>query len=173
MIKNKKPIVIIGIFLSMAILFLIFGTPGYQSMKVKNRSFTDTESNIKETCSKNATIDLKKLTNFDWDECYIFTPYYPSEKVYEKAGIEWTTCRTFIGFLMFHGMENETVNDDQYLIVFKKGSRVILSAKYSLSQLPVIFRLDNCRITANNSGFQVTTAKQYDKGKIKELIPAK
>lgn len=173
MIKNRKPAVIIGIFLSIIILFLIFGTPGYQSIKIKNKSFGDTENNIKEACSKNNTIDLKKLTNFDWDECYIFTPYYPSEKVYEKTGTEWTTYRTYIGFLMFHGMENETVSDDQYLIVFKKDSRVILSAKYSLSQLPVIFRPDGCRIIVNNSRFQVTSSKQYNDSRVKELIPAK
>lgn len=173
MIKSRKPAVIMAVFISIAVLFFIFGTPGYQSMKIRNKSFADTENNIKEACSKNTIIDLKKLTDFDWDECYIFTPYYPSEKVYEKAGTEWTTCRTFIGFLMFHGMENETVSDDQYLIVFKKGSRVILSEKYSLSQLPVIFRPDSCRITVNNARFQVTSSKQYDNSTIKELVPVK
>lgn len=170
MLKNKKLVLIVQVIFIITILFCIFGTPRYQSIKVKNESFVDLENKLKEAVNSSTEIDIKKLTGFDWDECYVFTPYYPSKAVYEKVGTEWTSHKTFIGFLMFHNMENETVNDDQYLIVFKKESKVILTARYSLDQLPVIFKLENNRFTSDNAKFIVSVPKQYDEGKIKELV---
>jgi hypothetical protein len=118
----------------------------------------------------NSEIDIKKLTNFDWDECYVFNPYYPSKAIYEKVGREWTTANTFIEFLMFHNSENETLNDDQFLIVFKKENTVVLVKRYSLNELPIIFKLDNNRVTSNNAKFSVVISKQYNEDKIKELV---
>lgn len=170
MIKNKIIVLLIGAVSIILILFFIFGTLRYQSMKVKNESFEDWGNKVKEASNSNSEIDIKELTNFNWDECYVFTPYYPSKSVYEKVGTEWTTSKTYIEFLMFHNMENETVNDDQYLIVFKNGNKVVLSKKYSLNQLPIIFKLDNYKFTSNNAKFLVTAAKQYNEGKINELV---
>lgn len=167
---NKKAVLIIGAVLVVIISFSIFGTPRYQSIKVKNESFVTLENKLKEAINTNTEIDINELTNFDWDECYVFTPYYPPKAIYEKVGVEWTTTRTFIGFLLIHDVENQTVNDDQYLIVFKKDNNVILSANYNLNQLPVIFKLDNYTFTSNNAKFIVTDAKQYDENKIKKLI---
>jgi len=53
--------------------------------------------------------------------------------------------------------------------VFKKDSKVILSAQYSLNQLPIIFKLDNYKFASSNADFIVSVAKQYDLGRIKEL----
>lgn len=167
---NKKVVLIIGAILTVIISFSIFGTPRYQSIKVKNESFVTLENKLKEAINTNAEIDINELTNFDWDECYVFTPYYPSKAIYEKVGVEWTTTKTFIGFLLIHDVENQTINDDQYLIVFKKDNKIILSANYDLNQLPVIFKLDNYTFTSNNVKFIVTDAKQYNETKIKELI---
>ena len=170
MIDNKIIVRIIGVVFIIIILFFTFGTPRYQSMKTKSEGFSDLETKLKEASTIKSEIDINKLTNFDWDECYVFTPYYPSKAVYEMVGTEWTTSKTFIGFLMSHSEENETVNDDQFLMVFKKANKVVLSKRYSLSELPVIFKLDNYKFTSNNAKFLVTVAKQYDEGKVKELI---
>lgn len=167
---NKKIVSIIGSVLVVIISFFIFGTQRYQSIKVKNESFVNFENKLKEAVNTNTEIDINKLTSFDWDECYVFTPYYPPKAIYEKVGVEWTTTKTFIEFLLVHDSENQTINDDQYMIVFKKDNKVILSAKYSLNQLPVIFKLDNYKVASNNAKFMVTVVKQYDEGKIKELL---
>jgi hypothetical protein len=170
MFKSKKVVPLMGVVLIIAILFSIFGTPKYQSIKVKNENFLGLKYKLKEAVNTNTAIDIKKLTDFDWDECYVFPPYYSIEQIYEEVGTEWTICKTFIGFLMFNDIENQTVNEDQYIIVFKKDSKVILSSIYSLNQLPVIFKLDNHMFTSNNSKFIVTIAKQFHDSKIKELI---
>ena len=170
MINNKIIVRIIGVvFIIIIIVFFIFGTPRYQSMKTKSEGFSDLATKLKASTTK-SEIDMNKLTNFVWDECYVFTPYYPSKAVYEMVGTEWTTSKTFIGFLMSHSAENETVNDDQFLIVFKKANKVVLAKRYSLSELPVIFKLDNYKFTSNNAKFLVGAAKQYDEGKVKELV---
>jgi len=168
---NTKIVWISGAVLVIIISFSIFGTPRYQSIKVKNESFVNLENKLKEAVNTNTEIDINELTNFEWDECYVFTTYYSPKVIYEKVGVEWTTTKTFIEFLLFHDVENQTVNDDQYMIVFKKDDKVILSAKYSLNQLPIIFKLDDYKISSNNAEFMVIVAKQYDEGKIKELIP--
>ncbi|ERI92333.1 hypothetical protein HMPREF1982_02315 [Clostridiales bacterium oral taxon 876 str. F0540] len=170
MSSKRKSLIIIGAVLIAAILFSIFGTPKYQSMKINNISSETLISKLNEAVSTNPDVDMNKLTDFKWDECYVFTPYYSSKQVYEKTGVEWTSYKTFIGFLMFHSTENETVNDDQYLIVFKKDNKVVLADKYSLSKLPIIFKLKDFRITRDNAKFKVTASKQYDGGKVKELV---
>jgi hypothetical protein len=169
-IKNKKLLINITIVFIIIISFSIFGTPRYQSIKIKNEDFSDLENKLKEEANKNFEIDIKELTNFDWDECYVFSPYYPSKDVYEKVGTEWTTAKTFIGFCMFHNSENETVNEDQFFIVFKKEKKVVLEKRYSLNELPIIFKLDNNKFTSNNAKFSVLTSKTYSQDKIKELI---
>ncbi len=170
LLKKKKVVPIIGVALVIVILFLIFGTPRYQSIKIKNKSFLGLENRLKQAVKANTEIDIEKLTDFAWDECFVFTPYYPPEVIYEKVGAEWTTTKTYIEFLIFHNMENQIVNDDQYVIVFKKDSKVVLSAKYSLNQLPVIFKLDNYKFASSNAKFIVSIAKQYDEDNIKELF---
>ena len=170
MLKKKKVVAIIGAFLVISILFLVFGTPRYQSIKIKNKSFVGLENKLKESVKANTEVDMKKLTDFDWDECYVFTPYYPPEEIYEKVGVEWTTTKTYIEFLFFHNLENQIVDDNQYVIVFKKDNKVILSAKYNLNELPIIFMLDNNKFTSSSAKFKVAAAKQYNQGNIKELI---
>jgi hypothetical protein len=169
MLTKKKATPIVALVLVIGILFLIIGTRRYQSIKIKNRDFVPLENKLKEAVIANTEIDIKELSDFDWDECYVFTPYYPPESIYEKVGTTWTTTRTYIGYLLFHIMDIGTVNDDQFVIVFKKGNKVILSATYSLNQLPVIFKLDNYKFTSDNSKFIISVAKQYHEGKIKEL----
>ena len=90
MLKSKKVVPIIGVVLVIAILFLIFGTPRYQSIKVINQNFAGLENKLKEAVNTNTEIDIKKLTDFDWDEWYVFPPYYSAKQVYEEVGTEWT-----------------------------------------------------------------------------------
>ncbi len=165
MIKNKKVVPIIGMIFIVTVLFCIFGTPRYQSMKAKDEGFSNLENKLKQVSITNSVIDISKLTNFDWDECYVFTPYYPPAEIYKKVGTEWTTAKTFIGFIMTHSAENEMLNDEDYLMVFKKGTKVVLSKQYSINELPVIFKLDNYKFTSNKAKFLVT-----NEGKVKRLV---
>lgn len=167
--KNKKVVNSI-VFVFIIVLFSIVGTPRYQYIKIESEGFLDFENNLKEASIANSEIDIKQLTNFDWDECYVLDPYYPSEEIYEKVGAEWTTAKTFIGFLMFHSIENEIVNEDQFVMVFKKENKVVIAKRYNLKELPVIFKLDNNKFESNNAKFLVTVSKLYDKGEIKELV---
>jgi hypothetical protein len=169
MTKNKKVVHIIEIGLIVTLLFFIFGTPNYQSIKIKSEGFADLQEKLKRASVSTSEIDINKLTNFLWDDCYVFTPYYPSKLAYKNVGTEWTNAKTFIGFLMSHNWENETVNDEDFLIVFKKDKKVVLAKRYSINQLPVIFKLDNYKFTRNNAKFLVKDSKLYD-GKIKELV---
>lgn len=171
--KIRKIIKIALVIFILILLFLIFGTPKYQSMKIKGIRFEETQNILKEDINTEAEVNISKLTNFQWDECYVFHPYYPSEEVYKKVGVEWTRCKTYLGYLIFHEVENETVNDDQYLIVFKKDNKVILSEIYDLNKLPVIFKLTDFKFTKDNGVFTVNNAKGYKEGKIKELIMKK
>lgn len=166
---KKKEISIASAILIIGILFLIFGTPSYQSIRIKSADFIGFKDKLKEMVSRNNEVNIKELTDFDWDEGYVFTPYYPPQEIYNRVGTEWTTTKTYIGYLLFHNTENQTVNDDEYVIVFKKDSKVVLAANYSLNELLVIFKLDDYKFLRNNSKFTVTAAKQYEEGKIKEL----
>ncbi|WP_406766781.1 hypothetical protein [Candidatus Clostridium radicumherbarum] len=160
---------IVALILIIGILFLIFGTPRYQSIRIKNGDFAGLKNKLKEAVNINSEVDIKELADFDWDECYVFAPYFPPEEIYKRVGSEWTTTKTYIEYLLFHNMENQIVNDAQYVVVIKKDSKVILSTKYDLNELPVIFKLDNYKFTSSNFKFIVSVAKQYVEGQIKEL----
>lgn len=173
MINKRNAVSIIGAVLVIAMVFSVFGTPTYRAMKLNNENFHEIKNKLKEAVNKNTEVDIKKLTNFKWDECYVFTPYYAPEDIYKKVGVEWTTTKTYMGFLLFHDGENQTTNDDQRVMVFKAGRKVVLSFTYNLNELPVVFKLDNYKFSRGNSKFKVEVAKGYAEGKIKELTLVK
>ena len=169
MLRHKRIFHIIGVVFIMLILFFVFGTARYRSMKTGNIGFIAFEKKLMQASAAKSEIDISKITDFNWDECYVFPPYFPSKMVYEKVGTEWTTAKTYIEFLISHSTENDTLNDGEFLMVFKKGNKAIRSRRYSINKLPAIFKLDNYKFTRNNSKFLVNPSKQYNDGKVKEL----
>ncbi|MEW8955449.1 hypothetical protein [Clostridium sp.] len=154
--KNRIWIIGGGIFIAIA-LFLIFGTSSYRAMKVRNIDTTMVEENLKSISDKDKEIEISNFTDFQWDSAYVFPSYYPSEKIYEKVGVKWTEAKTFIGYLFSKSTENNTLSEDQYIMIFKKGDKIISSKVYSLSEVPVIFNIPNYEFTYDSCKFQVTT----------------
>lgn len=139
-IRENKFLIFTLLIISFIGLFLIFGTPSYQSIKIKAANDNFFKKEIVELSSSNKEIDIKECTDFQWDEFYVFPPYYPNENIFKDVGVKWTERRTYLGYLLFRDMEYEAVSEEQFLIVFKKDDKVILSKIYTTNKIPIIFK---------------------------------
>ncbi|MBS7530170.1 hypothetical protein IC619_006625 [Hazenella sp. IB182353] len=83
-----------------------------------------------------ANININDLTNFDWDEAHIVSPYTNQEKLNEQLGME------------FRDPSNMKSRDDIYLMVFILNREVI--------EYVEIDRVDG-EITANNNDSDILT----------------
>lgn len=148
-------ILIVGLTIILTGVFMVYGTFYYRSIKINNISTKKFENTLKDKLKSQSSIDIKKCTDFEWDRAYVFPPYHSSNDVYKKVGKEWTNYNTYIGYLLFHDMENKTVSEGQRLIVFTKNDNVILSKIYNLIDLPVIFQVPDYSFTSTDSQFNV------------------
>jgi len=161
--KNKKTLIYsILVIMCLSGLFLIVGTPHYQSIKITTRNNYYFKNQIIEQARVKQEVDIKECTDFEWDEFYVFPPYYPTASIFEEVGVEWTELRTYLGYLIFNGMEHETVSEGQNLIVFKKGDKIIMSDIYFM---PISFEYvannySPLKVSAGESIFIVNEANE-------------
>ncbi|SHI45694.1 hypothetical protein SAMN02745163_00298 [Clostridium cavendishii DSM 21758] len=147
----KKKYKVLIVLFSILFIFLIIGTPKYNSIKIKNKDFKDSQKTFDESIEKNSEIDINKIVKFEFDEVYIFTPYYPSKSIYEKLNQEWTTCSTYLGYILLHDVENESLNDDEFLMVFKKADKVVATNLYKLNNVKNIVVDGHNKLTKDNA----------------------
>lgn len=62
-------------------------------------------------------VDIVSLTNFDWDQAFLFTPYTPQESIDEQLKIH------------FKDPSNIDTRDDIYLMIFMKDDKVVQYAE--------------------------------------------
>ncbi|WP_234396931.1 hypothetical protein [Bacillus massiliglaciei] len=103
--------------LTVVILSLLLLVGCAQHNKELEKSF----SSIVEEKSKNE-IDVKSITNFDWEKAYLFTPYTPQESINEQLGVD------------FHDRSSIDYRDDIYLLVFLHDDKVVQYAEMDRQQ---------------------------------------
>ncbi|WP_312857718.1 hypothetical protein [Bacillus haikouensis] len=61
----------------------------------------------------NSELSINPLTDFNWEQAFLFTPYTPQEKMEEVMGTE------------FEDPSNLRIRDDIYLLVFLHEEKVV------------------------------------------------
>jgi hypothetical protein len=67
--------------------------------------------------SSNATVTLSSVTDFEWDRCYVFTPYTPLTEIDRNVGVGWSAT---------HNTSIQS-SDGIHLLLFLKGTNVVRS----------------------------------------------
>lgn len=101
---------------------------------------TALKSKIIESVESSKEIDFSKITNFDWDVIYIFTPYSAPKDILSKDGIK-TSNSTF----------KIEVDDSINMIGFVKGDKLV----------------NFVELTRNYDGVNLTQLVKYKKSEAK------
>jgi len=91
----KKKYTIIGFILLFLCSLFFLGVN--KSSKIKED--VALKNAIIETVEKSIEIDFVKITNFEWDEMYIFTPYSIPNNILTKDGISTSNSKFNIEYL--------------------------------------------------------------------------
>jgi hypothetical protein len=62
-------------------------------------------------------VNIAKLTDFEWDELYLFSPYEPTDDICKRLLIALEDCRSVI--------TSESTDDGEMLMVFRHTGKVV------------------------------------------------
>jgi len=62
-------------------------------------------------------VALAKLTKFEWDELFLFSPYYPTNEVCKRLTLSTIDCKSII--------TSESTDDGEMLMVFRLRRKVV------------------------------------------------
>lgn len=72
----------------------------------------------KEIRDKKATkVDVAKLTEFEWDEFFVFDPYQPKKEVCKRLNLSPSDCESSTAF--------ESISDGEMLMVFRRNGVIV------------------------------------------------
>ncbi|MNZ55617.1 hypothetical protein D3C78_735480 [compost metagenome] len=66
---------------------------------------------------KSIRVEIAKLTNFKWDEMFLFGPYQPTSEVCKRLELSSIACKTII--------TAELADDGEMLMVFRLNGKVV------------------------------------------------
>lgn len=72
---------------------------------------------------KAGQIELTELTDFEWDELYLFGPYQPTHEVCRRLKLSPADCETTI--------TSESTDDGEMLMVFRLAGKVVHTEMHS------------------------------------------
>lgn len=96
----------------MLFILIVFVLAGCGSAPTHHKKLETTLNHSIEE-SKNRTVELITLTNFDWEEAFIFTPYTTEEEMKKKFGFN------------YKDKSNLYMRDDLFLLVFMNEGKAI------------------------------------------------
>jgi len=65
---------------------------------------------------QSGSFDLAKLTDFNWDQAYIVSPYEPRERICARLASTWTSCLSRLP---------PAISEGDFLLVFARGASVV------------------------------------------------
>ena len=108
---KKKSIVMI-LVLALTILIGYIWWEYYNSHKVKEDF--ELKNKVIKVVQSSKEIDFSKVTNFEWDEIYLFTPYTDSKEILKKDGVK-----------RYNSKLNMEYNDGINIIAFVNSKKII------------------------------------------------
>lgn len=98
------------IILSSAIALAASAVGGLHFLK------TSVSDRIGVEAKKSGSFDLAKLTDFNWDQAYIFSPYMLRERICARLPATWTQCASRLP---------PTISEGDFLLVFSLSGNVV------------------------------------------------
>lgn len=155
--KSKKNLVFLSIAIVFVVLFLFSYVP-FLKIKVNNKHTAGFEQKLQEVMMRKEVFDMKDVTDFEWDQMYVFYPYTSRKQMEETVGKKWTTG-SYPGYLLERTqLGNYPIDDESFnKLVFVRGEEVVLDvtlyrSEGDFTKITEIIDKDNSRfsVTENN-----------------------
>ncbi len=137
---KKKSIVMI-LVLALTILIGYIWWEYYNSHKVKED--IELKNEVIKVVQSSKEIDFSKVTNFEWDEIYLFTPYTDSKEILKKDGVK-----------RYNSKLNMEYNDGINIIAFVNSKKIITYIEINRSDFD-FEPIENSKISKDKSIFEI------------------
>lgn len=137
---KKKSIVMI-LVLALTILIGYIWWEYYNSHKVKEDF--ELKNEVIKVVQSSKEIDFSKVTNFEWDEIYLFTPYTDSKEILKKDGVK-----------RYNSKLNMEYNDGINIIAFVNSKKIITYIEINRSDFD-FEPIENSKISKEKSIFEI------------------
>ncbi len=137
---KKKSIVMI-LVLALTILIGYIWWEYYNSHKVKEDF--ELKNEVIKVVQSSKEIDFSKVTNFEWDEIYLFTPYTDSKEILKKDGVK-----------RYNSKLNMEYNDGINIIAFVNSKKIITYIEINRSDFD-FEPIENSKISKDKSIFEI------------------
>ena len=137
---KKKSIVMI-LVLALTILIGYIWWEYYNSHKVKEDF--ELKNKVIKVVQSSKEIDFSKVTNFEWDEIYLFTPYTDSKEILKKDGVK-----------RYNSKLNMEYNDGINIIAFVNSKKIITYIEINRSDFD-FEPIENSKISKDKSIFEI------------------
>jgi hypothetical protein len=133
--KISKKRFILFLIAAVIITPLLYSYLNYLDIKVSRKYENDFRQELKRVISQETSFEMKEVTNFDWDQMFIFGPYTSRDDMQRVIGQEWTYY-SYIGYWLIQKsfLGKYPLDDDSYnSVVFMKGDKIVLDLTFSRS----------------------------------------
>ena len=113
----------------------------YNSHKVKED--IELKNEVIKVVQSSKEIDFSKVTNFEWDEIYLFTPYTDSKEILKKDGVK-----------RYNSKLNMEYNDGINIIAFVNSKKIITYIEINRSDFD-FEPIENSKISKDKSIFEI------------------
>ena len=137
---KKKSIVMI-LVLALTILIGYIWWEYYNSHKVKED--IELKNEVIKVVQSSKEIDFSKVTNFEWDEIYLFTPYTDSKEILKKDGVK-----------RYNSKLNMEYNDGINISAFVNSKKIITYIEINRSDFD-FEPIENSKISKDKSIFEI------------------
>ena len=137
---KKKSIVMI-LALALTILIGYIWWEYYNLHKVKEDF--ELKNEVIKVVQSSKEIDFSKVTNFEWDEIYLFTPYTDSKEILKKDGVK-----------RYNSKLNMEYNDGINIIAFVNSKKIITYIEINRSDFD-FEPIENSKISKDKSIFEI------------------
>lgn len=120
------------VFFILAVIVVTVSYVNYRALQINNNCYPDFKLKLIDTIKENDQFNMSRITKFDWDTMYIFSPYTSKEEMERTIGTAWTTAESYIGyivdryFLGIYPLEDDSLES----LVFVKAGKVICDCTF-------------------------------------------
>lgn len=122
-------------------------------IRIQNEYYNDFKDRLYKTTKEKSEFNMEEITSFEWDKMYIILPYTSKPEMEEKVGIQWTTSKTYFGYLYEKTILGKHPLDDDgiHKLVLTKEEKVVLDI--TLNRMEIDFTQVQEVILFNDSQF--------------------
>ena len=137
----KKNSIVMILVLAVTILIGYIWWEYYNSHKIKED--IELKNEVIKVVQSSKKIDFSKVTNFEWDEIYLFTPYTDSKEILKKDGVKG-----------YNSKLNMEYNDGINIIAFVNSKKIITYIEINRSDFD-FEPIKNSKISKDKSIFEI------------------